>query len=243
MSEAGFPAVPAVCPCCWPPCVTPVTHPVCDLDTPSCQPCCAPSAACCPPCPAAGQAVWVLYLDLYILNAAGSLLDTALLAALTALQDTALPAVHLTEEGNVERDGSSESSQQQQQQQGVPLVLGCQPLSLTCGLYKGRLVADPDHEEEGLMGASVSVVVDQQQRLLGELGACVCGWRRVCPAGAQAVVSRRWCCLSPPCAGVYSVGQADQKQILSCAELANRRHTELMEQLQQQQQQHDGMES
>jgi exosome complex component RRP43 len=117
--------------------------------------------------------VWVLYLDLYILNAAGSLLDTALLAALTALQDTALPAVHLTEEGNVERDGSSEGSQQQQQQQqqqGVPLVLGCQPLSLTCGLYKGRLVADPDHEEEGLMGANVSVVVDQQQRLLGELG-------------------------------------------------------------------------
>jgi exosome complex RNA-binding protein Rrp42 (RNase PH superfamily) len=36
--------------------------------------------------------VWVLYLDLYILNAAGSLLDAALLAALAALQDTALPA-------------------------------------------------------------------------------------------------------------------------------------------------------
>jgi hypothetical protein len=35
-------------------------------------------------------------------------------------------------------------------------------------------------------------------------------------------------------AGVYSVGQANQKQILSCAELANRRHTEIMEQLQQQ---------
>lgn len=49
--------------------------------------------------------------------------------------------------------------------------------------------------------------------------------------------------VSSLCAGVYSVGQADQKQILSCAELANRRHTELMDQLQQQQRQPDGMES
>jgi len=38
------------------------------------------------------------------------------------------------------------------------------------------------------------------------------------------------------CAGVYSVGPANQKQILSCAELAHRRHTELMDHLQQQQQ-------
>jgi hypothetical protein len=31
---------------------------------------------------------------------------------------------------------------------------------------QGRIVADPGHEEEALMGGSVSVVVDQQQRLL-----------------------------------------------------------------------------
>jgi hypothetical protein len=40
------------------------------------------------------------------------------------------------------------------------------------------------------------------------------------------------CCAVLCDAGVYSVGQANNKQILSCAELANRRHTELMEQLQ-----------
>jgi exosome complex component RRP43 len=121
--------------------------------------------------------VWVLYLDVYILNAAGSLLDTALLAALTALKDTQLPAVHLTAEGNVERGTEDDDGpQQQQQQQGVPLALSCQPLCLTCGLYKGRLVADPDHEEESLMGASISVVVDQQQRLLGEQIEWVGAW-------------------------------------------------------------------
>jgi exosome complex RNA-binding protein Rrp42 (RNase PH superfamily) len=87
-----------------------------------------------------------------------------------------LPAVHLTQEGNVERNAASSSDNQQQQQDGVgvPLVLGCVPLSLTCGLYKGRIVADPDHEEEALMGGSVSVVVDQQQRLLGKWGIHEC---------------------------------------------------------------------
>jgi hypothetical protein len=38
------------------------------------------------------------------------------------------------------------------------------------------------------------------------------------------------------------VGPADQKQILSCAELANRRHADLMEQMQQQQQEEAGGE-
>lgn len=122
----------------------------------------------------------MLYLDLYILNAAGCLQDAALLAAVAALQDTVLPAVRITDEGNVERGGSggSDSSDdvqqpaaaagsQQQVARGAPLVLQSQPLSLTCGLYKGRLVADPDHEEEALMGASISVIVDEQQRLLG----------------------------------------------------------------------------
>ena len=36
------------------------------------------------------------------------------------------------------------------------------------------------------------------------------------------------------------MGPADQKQILSCAELANRRHADLMEQMQQQQEEAGG---
>jgi hypothetical protein len=47
--------------------------------------------------------------------------------------------------------------------------------------------------------------------------------RRRCPC----------CCRFCHRAGVYSVGPATQKQILSCAELASRRHSELQEQLQQ----------
>lgn len=127
-------------------------------------------------CIAEGQAVWVLYLDLYILNAAGSLLDTSLLAAVAALQDTRLPAVHMTDEGNVERDGLEDldaddpdaAAAAASEVKTVSLQLHGVPLSLTCGIYKQQqLVADPDHEEEALMAASITVVLDEQQQLLG----------------------------------------------------------------------------
>lgn len=129
-------------------------------------------------CIAQGQAVWVLYLDLYVLNAAGSLLDTSLLAAVAALQDTRLPAVHMTEEGNVERDGLEDvdaddidaAAAAADKLKTVPLPLHGTPLSTTCGIYKQQqLLADPDHEEEGLMAAKVTVVLDEKHDLLGEL--------------------------------------------------------------------------
>eukprot|EP00775_Hariotina_reticulata_P012502 gene12502-12637_t len=136
-------------------------------------------------CIGEGQAVWVVYLDLYILNAAGSLLDAALLAAVAALQGTKLPAVHLTEEGNVERDvqqaadgtfdssSGGDGSSSRADASWVPLQLHDTPLCLTCGVYKDQLIADPDHEEEALMAATISVVLGTRKELLGLRGrAC-----------------------------------------------------------------------
>ncbi|KAI8471438.1 MAG: ribosomal protein S5 domain 2-type protein [Monoraphidium minutum] len=116
-------------------------------------------------CISRGAAVWVLYLDLYVLDAAGGLLDAALLAGLAALRDCRLPPVHLTPEGNVERgpdpDGGAAGGGAR------PLALACAPACLTCGVYKGRVVVDPDHEEEGLMGARVTAAVGGDGELLG----------------------------------------------------------------------------
>lgn len=161
-------------------------------------------------CIAEGRAVWVLYLDLYILNAAGGLLDASLLAAVAALQDTRLPVVHVTDEGNVERGAAEDEDENDNTAAAAaaaaaadssssrPLQLHGRPLALTCGLYKGQhIVADPDHEEELLMSATVSVVLDEAGEMLG----------------------------------VYSVGAATPKQVLSCAEMAKQRHAELLAQL------------
>ncbi|KIZ01452.1 Exosome complex exonuclease RRP43 [Monoraphidium neglectum] len=126
-------------------------------------------------CISPGAAVWVLYLDLYVLDAAGGLLDAALLAAAAALRDCRLPSVHLTDEGNVERGPDPEASADGGAGGGggggggdsTALRLAAAPVCLTCGVYKGAVVVDPDHEEEALMGARVSVVVDGEGGLLG----------------------------------------------------------------------------
>jgi exosome complex component RRP43 len=143
-------------------------------------------------CISSGQAVWVLYLDVYILNACGSLLDGCLLAAVAALRNTNLPAVHLTDEGNVERgaaeddeDGSGSPAAAAAADQ--PLQLSCTPLALTVGLYGQQQFIDPNHLEEEQMEALVTTVVNEHRMVLGEasrlhasliaflVNVCVCG--------------------------------------------------------------------
>lgn len=135
-------------------------------------------------CISPGAAVWVLYLDVYVLDAAGGLLDAALLAALAALRDCCLPLVHLTAEGNVERGPDPDESEEDgdgdaamgaaaareagEAGRGRLLVLGGAPVCLTCGIYKGNVIVDPDHEEAALMSGRVSVAVDGDGVLLGE---------------------------------------------------------------------------
>lgn len=129
-------------------------------------------------CISPGNAVWVLYLDIYVLDASGGLLEAALLAAVAALRDCRLPAVHLTAEGNVERGPDPDAEEAPQGGPGAAaaaaaagegrrLELGAAPVCLTCGIYNGQVVVDPDHEEESLMGSRVSVVVDGDGGLLG----------------------------------------------------------------------------
>lgn len=54
-------------------------------------------------CISPGQAVWVLYLDVHVLDANGALLDACLLATLATLLDVRIPKVRVSTEGNVER--------------------------------------------------------------------------------------------------------------------------------------------
>ncbi len=143
-------------------------------------------------CIAAGQAVWALHLDVYVLDAAGCVLDAAMLAALAALRDARVPAVRLTEEGNVERlEGEAGGGGATGRSvESAPLALRGAPVCLTCGVYsmlaggseggagdaavgstgsrRQLLVADPSASEEALMDALISAVVDEDGSVLGE---------------------------------------------------------------------------
>ena len=110
----------------------------------------------------------------------GSLHDACLLAVLAALSCLRLHAVTVDEGGQVVRTALLPGGPLRQ------LQLGCQPVSLTCGVCLGRLVLDPTAEEEALAEALLTVTLDEHGAVRGEgvdggryVGGHlpVCGWR------------------------------------------------------------------
>ncbi|GAQ79983.1 exosome complex component RRP43 [Klebsormidium nitens] len=123
-----------------------------------------------------GKAAWVAYLDIYCLDADGSLLDAALLAAVAAFADLTLPPVRVNPEGHVlpvlsgaqggnlreNGDASSEVVTVERRK----LTLGAMPWAATIGLYKGHLIVDPTAEEEALLESTVTTILDEAGRLI-----------------------------------------------------------------------------
>ncbi|GLJ49824.1 hypothetical protein SUGI_1058450 [Cryptomeria japonica] len=119
-----------------------------------------------------GKAAWMAYLDIYCLDADGSLFDCALLSAIGALANLSLPSVSVTEDGKVipasggtvqEVESNKHAKVQEQRQK---LMLQNIPFSLTCMLYKKHLIADPTAEEESILQTMVIVVLDSSGRLV-----------------------------------------------------------------------------
>ena len=94
-----------------------------------------------------------------------------MLAALSSLQ---LHAVTVDDAGRVTKADSDAAAAAASSGQpgGAPamrrLQLGCQPVSLTCGVYRGQLLIDPTAEEEPLLDATLTATLDEQGGVLGE---------------------------------------------------------------------------
>ncbi len=90
-----------------------------------------------------GKHAWFLWVDIYVLNHDGNLVDASTIAAVTALMNTALPKVELDPAGNILRIDRSVRS---------PLKLNTDKLPLTITHVKigNFLLVDPTREEEDL---------------------------------------------------------------------------------------------
>lgn len=99
------------------------------------------------------RAAWVAYLDVYILDAAGSTLDTAMLAAMAALASTKLPCVVINDQGKV----VSAPKESQAPPNGLKLHL--LPVAISCGTFSQKLIVDPTADEEALLDNSITVIV------------------------------------------------------------------------------------
>jgi exosome complex component RRP42 len=95
-----------------------------------------------------GKKVFVVFVDVYVLNHDGNLIDTAALAAVAALLNTKM-ANYEIEDGEVKT-----------KQGHMQLPIRQHPITVTCAKIGDKLVVDPQLEEEQVMDARLSMAID-----------------------------------------------------------------------------------
>ncbi|RLI07179.1 RNA-binding protein [Candidatus Bathyarchaeota archaeon] len=98
-----------------------------------------------------GRKAYILFIDIYVLNYDGNLVDASALASLGALMDTELFGYRVTDDGNVVLDRSVRE----------PLELEDYPVAITVANVGGELIVDPCLDEELSMDAKITISVDK----------------------------------------------------------------------------------
>ena len=95
-----------------------------------------------------GRQVYLIHVDLYILNHAGNLIDASAIAAIAALR-SAMKPVYKVEEGEVVLTDEKE-----------PLEIRKMPVAVTMVKIEDSLILDPSADEEEVMDARLTVTLD-----------------------------------------------------------------------------------
>ena len=95
-----------------------------------------------------GKKVFVVFVDVYVLNHDGNLIDASALAALAALLNTKMPNYEI-EDGEVKIKSGY-----------TPLPIKKHPITVTFAKINDKLVVDPWLEEEQVMEARISIATE-----------------------------------------------------------------------------------
>jgi len=107
-----------------------------------------------------GKKVFVIFVDVYVLNHDGNLIDASALAAVSALVNTKMPNYEV-EDGEVKiKTGYS------------PLPLKSHPITVTVAKISGKLVVDPWIEEEQVMEARMSMAINDDGNICAIQKGC-----------------------------------------------------------------------
>ncbi len=97
-----------------------------------------------------GKKVFVVFVDVYVLNHDGNLIDASALAAVSALLNTKMPNYEV-EDGEVKI-----------KQGYTPLPLRSHPITVTLGKINNSLIVDPWLEEEQVMNSRISMAINDE---------------------------------------------------------------------------------
>jgi len=97
-----------------------------------------------------GKKVFVVFVDVYVLNQDGNLIDAAGLAAMAALMNTKMPNYEV-------KDGEIKIKQGY-----TPLPVKSHPVTVTTGKINNSLIVDPALEEEKVMDSRISMAINDE---------------------------------------------------------------------------------
>ena len=97
-----------------------------------------------------GKKVFVVFVDVYILNHDGNLIDCAALAAMAALMNTKMPNYEI-------KDGEIKMKQGY-----TPLPMKSHPITVTIGKINNKLIIDPWIEEEEVMDSRITIAINSE---------------------------------------------------------------------------------
>jgi exosome complex component RRP42 len=95
-----------------------------------------------------GKQVFVVFVDVYVLNHDGNLIDCSALAAMAALLNTKMPNYEI-------KDGELKMKQGY-----TPLPMKSHPITVTIGKINNQLIVDPELEEEEVMDSRISMAIN-----------------------------------------------------------------------------------
>ena len=100
-----------------------------------------------------GKKVFIIFVDVYVLNHDGNLIDASALAALAALLNTKMFNYEI-EEGEVKIKSGH-----------TPLPMKRRPITVTFAKINDKLVVDPWLEEEEVMDARLTMAIDDDDNI------------------------------------------------------------------------------
>jgi exosome complex component RRP42 len=100
-------------------------------------------------CVAVGESVWIVFIDVHVLNDEGNVIDASCFAAIAALMTTIVPN---------EQQGIGEN---------VPLAMREIPLGVTLAKIGSKLMVDPSLDEEAICETKLTIVSSSDGSVAG----------------------------------------------------------------------------
>jgi len=97
-----------------------------------------------------GKNVFVVFVDIYVLNHDGNLIDASALAAVAALLNTKMPNYEVKDGEVIIKQGYT------------PLPMKSRPITVTLGKINGTLIVDPWLEEEQVIDSRLSMAFNDE---------------------------------------------------------------------------------